>query len=220
MSTECAFEKLPYHKLYINGSLVDPVKGGTFSTINPATGPSKLQLSDSKSNPDTICSNCATRTDFIWWNPKCIYYWCSSGVEISKVANGTAEDIDIAVKAARACLNSPVWGYASTGKQRAVILRKLGEIITSRKDELARLDSLDQGKPIREAEADVNDAITTCQHFAFLAEERDSKQNEVIENGSGGDFVTRIFLEPIGVIGAITPWNYPLLMGTGKVETS
>jgi betaine-aldehyde dehydrogenase len=121
------------------------------------------------------------------------------------------------VKAARACLNSPEWGYASTGKQRAIILRKLGQIITSRKEELIRLDSLDQGKPIREAEADINDVITSCEYFACLAEERDTKQNEIIENGSGGDFVTRILLEPIGVIGAITPWNYPLLMGIWKV---
>jgi betaine-aldehyde dehydrogenase len=140
-----------------------------------------------------------------------------SGTEISKVANGTAEDIDIAVKAARACLNSSEWGYASTGKQRAIILRKLGQIITLRKEELIRLDSLDEGKPIREAEADINDVITSCEHFACLAEERDSKQNEIIENGSGGDFVTKILLEPIGVIGAITPWNYPLLMGIWKV---
>jgi betaine-aldehyde dehydrogenase len=141
----------------------------------------------------------------------------SLGAEISKVANGTAEDIDVAVKAARDCLNSSEWGFASTGKQRAIILRKLGQIITLRKEELIRLDSLDQGKPIREAEADINDVITSCEHFACLAEERDSKQNEIIENGSGGDFVTKILLEPIGVIGAITPWNYPLLMGIWKV---
>jgi betaine-aldehyde dehydrogenase len=139
---------------------------------------------------------------------------------ISKVANGTAEDIDIAVKAARACLNSPKWGYASTGRQRAVILRKLGVIVTQRKDELVRLDVLDQGKPMREAEADVNDVITSCEHFACLAEEQDSRQYEIIENGTEGDFVTHIVLEPIGVIGAITPWNYPLLMGVWKVFLS
>ena len=133
------------------------------------------------------------------------------------MANGTAEDIDVAVKAARACLNSPNWGYASTGKQRAVILRKLGEIVTLRKDELVRLDTLDQGKPIREAEADINDVITSCEHFACLAEEQDERQYEVIENGTAGDFVTQIVYEPIGVIGAITPWNYPLLMGVWKV---
>ena len=131
---------------------------------------------------------------------------------ICDVANGTSEDIDAAVASAKACLNSDHWGYKSTGAQRAKILRKLGEIITSRKDEIARLDSLDQGKPLREANADIGDAIAACDHFASLAEKLDSQQNEVIENGTNGDFTTTIVHEPVGVIGAITPWNYPFLM--------
>lgn len=136
---------------------------------------------------------------------------------ICRVANGTAEDINKAVMAAKACLYSDTWGYKSTGAQRAIILRKLGEIITSRKDELARLDSLDQGKPLREASADLGDAISACEHFANLAELQDKQQNEVIENGTNGDFITQIQYEPIGVVGAITPWNYPFLMGIWKV---
>ena len=106
---------------------------------------------------------------------------------IAEVANGTAEDIDIAVKAARVCLESSHWGYATTGKQRAVVLRNLGKIVTMRKDELIRLDSLDQGKPIRESEADMNDVISACDHFAFLAEELDQRQGENIDNGTEGD---------------------------------
>ena len=70
---------------------------------------------------------------------------------ICEAANGTAEDIELAVSAAKACLNGKNWGYNSTGAQRAVILRKLGELISARKDELARLDSTDQGKPLRES---------------------------------------------------------------------
>jgi betaine-aldehyde dehydrogenase len=79
------------------------------------------------------------------------------------------------------------------------------------------LDSLDQGKPLREALADIGDAITAASYFATLAEELDGKQYEVIENGTNGDFSTKILYEPIGVIGAITPWNYPFLMGIWKV---
>jgi betaine-aldehyde dehydrogenase len=93
----------------------------------------------------------------------------------------------------------------------------LKEIITRRKDEIATLDSFDQGKPLREANADLGDAISACDHFANLAEQQDHHQDEVIENGTGGDFVSKIRLEPIGVIGAITPWNYPFLMGIWKV---
>lgn len=95
-------------------------------------------------------------------------------------------------------------------------MRKLGEIFTTRKSELARLDSLDHGKPIREAEADVNDAILACAHFAKLAEEQDAHQHEEIDNGDP-DFKTTIVHEPIGVVAAITPWNYPLLMAVWKV---
>lgn len=56
----------------------------------------------------------------------------ATGLEICQVDNGTSEDIDKAVQAARSCLNSSSWGYATTGAQRAVVLRKLGEIITNR----------------------------------------------------------------------------------------
>jgi acyl-CoA reductase-like NAD-dependent aldehyde dehydrogenase len=81
-------------------------------------------------------------------------------------------------------------------------------VISRRKDELARLDSLDMGKPLREAQADMNDAIAACEHFAQLAEKRDAEQDEVIDNGTNGDFITTIVKEPIGVVAAITPWNY------------
>ena len=136
---------------------------------------------------------------------------------ITEVANATAEDIDIAVKVAKRTLFSDHWGYKSTGSQRAKILRNLQDVLIRRKDEIAVLDSYDMGKPLREALADLGDAITACEHFANLAEEQDKHQDEVVENGTGGDFVSKIRLEPIGVVAAITPWNYPFLMGIWKV---
>ena len=131
-------------------------------------------------------------------------------------AAGTKEDVDLAVEAAKRCLNGPDWGYASTGKQRAVVLRKLAAIFEERKDEIARLDSLDEGKPVREAIADVDDAITAARHFADLAEKQDTEQGEVIDVGTE-DFKCEIRYEPIGIVAAITPWNYPLLMALWKV---
>ena len=156
------------NQLYINGTWVDPVDGGTFDTINPANG--------------------------------CV---------ITKVANGTKIDIDLAVQAAKTCLNGPTWGYASTGKERAVVLRRLGVLVTARKDELARLDSLDQGKPLRESEADINDTITACEHFAMLAETHDT-HTETIDNGTGGDFTTIVVHEPIGVVAGNTHFSLDL----------
>lgn len=136
---------------------------------------------------------------------------------IAEVANATAEDVDIAVKVAKRTLYSDHWGYKSTGAQRSKILRNLQEVLIRRKDEVAVLDSYDMGKPLREALADLGDAITACEHFANLAEEQDKHQDEVIDNGTNGDFTSKIRLEPIGVVGAITPWNYPFLMGIWKV---
>jgi betaine-aldehyde dehydrogenase len=88
---------------------------------------------------------------------------------ICDVSAATGPDIDLAVKAARACLNSEVWGYKSTGTQRAVILRRLGELITENTALLVWMECLDNGKPKREAEADIGDAVTACTHFADLA---------------------------------------------------
>lgn len=141
----------------------------------------------------------------------------ATGALIADVADGTQEDIDLAIHAAETCLFSPNWGFNSSGADRAQVLRALGSILSKNKDYLAKLDSLDMGKPLREAESDLSDAITSCEFYAKLAEERDKKQLEVIDNGTGGDFTTRILLEPIGIVGAITPWNYPLLMGLWKV---
>lgn len=141
----------------------------------------------------------------------------ANGEVITMVASATAADVDLAISAATKCFYSNNWGVNSTGAQRAKILRNVGAILEARKLELAELECLDQGKPKREALADLGDAITACSFFADLAEQRDGHQNEIIDNGTNGDFVTKIVLEPIGVVAAITPWNYPLLMAIWKV---
>jgi acyl-CoA reductase-like NAD-dependent aldehyde dehydrogenase len=112
----------------------------------------------------------------------------ANATPIADVANGTTEDIELAVTAAKDCLNGPLWGYSSTGKQRAVVLRKLQDEISNRIDEIALLDSLDMGKPIREALADLSDAVSACGHFANLAEALDEKQHEKIDNGTEDAF--------------------------------
>eukprot|EP01041_Mallomonas_annulata_P008751 gene8749-18097_t len=125
----------------------------------------------------------------------------ATGSLLTECSNATAEDVDKAVAAARKCLEGPSWGFASTGTQRATVLRKLGEIIAARKDEIANLDTLDMGKPIREALADVVGAIAACAHFAQLAERQDMQQFEKIANGTD-DFNTNIVYEPVGVCSA------------------
>ena len=139
-----------------------------------------------------------------------------TGELLCNVAAAGIDEVNLAVAAAKKCMYSAIWGYNSTGAQRAVVLRALGAIIKSRAQEIAALDSLDHGKPLREALADMGDAEAACAHFADLAEKQDRDQDEVIDNGTA-DFITTIKLEPIGVIAAVTPWNYPFLMGIWKV---
>ena len=114
-------------------------------------------------------------------------------------------------------MESPGWGYASTGKQRAVILRALGALFEAETATIAAIDSVDMGKPMREAEADVGDAVAACKHFADLAEKQDEEQGEKIDVGDD-NFQCEVRFEPMGVIGAITPWNYPFLMAVWKVR--
>lgn len=140
----------------------------------------------------------------------------ATGLRLTDVAAAGAADVDRAVAAAKACLFSDGWGFKSTGAQRAVILRRFGEILGASTARLVEIECADNGKARREAEADFGDAVSACNHFADLAEKQDKEQGEVIDVGDG-DFLCTVRHEPIGIIGAITPWNFPLLMAAWKL---
>jgi len=128
---------------------------------------------------------------------------------------GTAEDIDAAVKAARQAFDHGPWPRM-TGKARATVLRRISEIILARKQELARLEVIDNGKPMPEAVWDMEDTAGCFAFYAGLAEEMDENPEETIPLGEPR-FSSKVVREPIGVAGAIIPWNYPLLMASWKV---
>lgn len=134
---------------------------------------------------------------------------------IHQAPAGTAEDIDKAVKAARRAFDSGPWPRMS-GRERASYLRAIADIILARKHELGRLEVLDNGKPLPEAVWDMEDAAGCFAYYAGLAEEMDAKPEETIPLGDAR-FSSKVVREPIGVAGAITPWNYPLLMASWKV---
>lgn len=140
----------------------------------------------------------------------------ATGQKLKDVSSAGATDVDAAVEAAKICLNSDSWGYKSTGAQRARILRKFGELIKERTADIVAIECADNGKARREAEADVGDSIAAANHFADLAEKQDKDQGEIIDVGDD-DFVCKIRHEPIGIIGAITPWNFGWLMPIWKV---
>ncbi|MGJ7041554.1 betaine-aldehyde dehydrogenase [Shinella sp. BE166] len=134
---------------------------------------------------------------------------------IHHIAAATAEDVDAAVKAARRAFDTDGWPQ-KTGTERAKYLRAIANGIRARQAEIARLEVLDNGKPFPEADWDIADAAGCFDFYAGLAEQLDSNPEETIAL-SDDRFTSKAVKEPIGVAGAIIPWNYPLLMASWKV---
>jgi betaine-aldehyde dehydrogenase len=128
---------------------------------------------------------------------------------------GTAEDIDRAVKAARKAFDEGPWPRM-TGRERAAILRRIADGVTARQDELARIEVRDNGKPLPEALWDIGDVAGCFSYYAGLAETLDEQPEENVPLADDR-FSAKVVREPIGVAGAIVPWNYPLLMAAWKV---
>ncbi len=134
------------------------------------------------------------------------------GGRITDVALGDAEDIDRAVGAARTAFDDRRWADRSPADRKRVLL-KLADLMRANRDELALLESLDVGKPIRDTlSVDVPSAAKTIQWYA---ETIDKVYGDVGPTGPGAlSLVTR---EPIGVVAAIVPWNYPLIITAWKL---
>jgi betaine-aldehyde dehydrogenase len=127
---------------------------------------------------------------------------------------GDAEDADAAVMAARAAFDTGPWATFS-GRERAGFLRKIAQGIRDHLPELARIEVIDNGKPLPEAEWDLADAAGCFEYYANLAEELDGKTESI--RLPDARFTAKVMREPVGVAAAIIPWNYPLLMAAWKV---
>jgi len=134
---------------------------------------------------------------------------------IHHIAAATAEDVDAAVKAARRAFDVDGWPQTS-GAERAKYLRAIAAGIRARQAEIARLEVIDNGKPFPEAAWDIADAAGCFDFYAGLAEQLDTNPEEPIVLADDR-FTSKAVREPIGVAGAIIPWNYPLLMASWKV---
>ena len=127
---------------------------------------------------------------------------------------GSANDVDKAVAAADAAFKGD-WSK-TTGKERAVYLRKMADGMERDLHKLSVMEVQDNGKPYPEAKWDIEDAIGTFRFYADLAEGLDDKQGEPIELGDDR-FQSEVRYSPVGVAALITPWNYPMLMASWKV---
>lgn len=133
----------------------------------------------------------------------------------ARVAAAQASDVDAAVQAARRAFDTGPWPRLS-GCERGGFLHAIGTAIRVRLEELATLEVRDNGKPLPEARWDVGDAAACFDYYASLAEQEDLRAPEILKLPDER-FSTRVTRQPIGVVGAVIPWNYPLLMAAWKV---
>ena len=133
-----------------------------------------------------------------------------TGKVFCEVARGTAEDIDVALDAAWKA--APGWG-ATSAAERALVLHRIADRMEENLEMLAVAETWDNGKAVRETlNADVPLAIDHFRYFAGAIRAQEGRLSQVDE-----DTVAYHFHEPLGVVGQIIPWNFPLLMGVWKL---
>ncbi|MCO6055568.1 aldehyde dehydrogenase family protein [Pseudomonas sp. MOB-449] len=139
----------------------------------------------------------------------------SSEALIAKVAAASADDVNLAVRAARRAFDEGPWPQMS-GSARAAVLRRIAQGIRDRQQELAELEVRDNGKPLPEALWDIGDTAGCFDFYADLAEDLDSHVEQPVALADER-FSSVARKEPVGVAGAIIPWNFPMLMAAWKV---
>jgi phenylacetaldehyde dehydrogenase len=142
----------------------------------------------------------------------------ASGEVIAECASGHAEDVDAAVRAARAAFDDGPWGRL-TAAERGRIIWRIGDLIEEHADELAQLESLDNGKPVTVARA--ADVPLSADLFRYMAGWATKLNGETIQLSvpytPGTQYHAYTLREPVGVAAQIIPWNFPLLMAAWKL---
>ena len=133
-----------------------------------------------------------------------------TGEVFTEVARSTAKDVEKALDAAHAA--APAWGTTPPA-ERAKVLNKIADRMEEHLEEIAVAETWDNGKPIREClAADIPLAIDHFRYFAAAARTQEGRLSQIEE-----DLVAYHFHEPLGVVGQIIPWNFPILMATWKL---
>lgn len=139
----------------------------------------------------------------------------ATGEVLAEVTQATEEDVDAAVAAAKKSFYETREWRDMDSQTRSDFILKIADIMDKYRDELAMLDCIDMGKPLREAEGDVDDAIHCFRYYAGLIKTPYGGVYDV--NDGFGKMHSYTIHEPVGVCAMITPWNYPLLMGAWKM---
>jgi phenylacetaldehyde dehydrogenase len=139
----------------------------------------------------------------------------ATGEVLARVAEGDKADIDLAVKAARKAFESGPWPEMSPS-ERGRLLWKLAELVDQHKDELAELETLDNGKPVFFSR--IVDVPTVSDAFRYYAGWATKVEGSTIPiSAPGAQYLAYTLREPVGVVGQIIPWNFPLVMASMKL---
>lgn len=138
----------------------------------------------------------------------------ADGSVIAKIPAGTAHDVDRAVAAARRAFEDGPWPAMTPGN-RAKLLWRIADLMEERKEEFAELETLDNGKPVTMSKAvDVPGAVATLRYWAGWCTKIAGETRAV---DMPGEFLMMTLREPVGVVGLITPWNFPLITEVSKL---
>ena len=130
----------------------------------------------------------------------------ATGESIAEVAEATAKDVDRAVKAARRALEDGPWSRTDAA-DRGRMLLKLADLVEANAEELAALESLNCGKTITDSRGDIQGVANTLRYYGGWADKIEGRTIPV-----RGSFLSYTLRQPVGVVGQIIPWNFPLLM--------
>src|SRR5215467_2739546 len=152
--------------------------------------------------------NAASGRTFPSYNP-------ATGEVLAHVAEGEGEDIDRAVAAARTAFDNGLWSKI-TPSERGRLIWKLADLVEKHAEKFAQLESLDNGKPVANARiADVPAAIDNLRYMAGWATKIEG--STITISAKGAKFLAYTLREPVGVVGQIIPWNFPLYMAALKL---
>ncbi|MEM6587470.1 MAG: aldehyde dehydrogenase [Pseudomonadota bacterium] len=136
----------------------------------------------------------------------------ATGEVLTSISTANVEDVDFAVQKAREAFDRGEWSRAHPSERKDVLIR-LCKLITRRRHELAVMESLDSGKPIKDCEEiDIPETIHTIKWHGELVDKLYGQTTP-----SGDDTVSMIIREPIGVVATVLPWNFPMLMLAWKI---
>lgn len=139
----------------------------------------------------------------------------ANGEILAEVVMSNREDVELAVAAAKKSFYETREWRDMDSQTRGDVLLKIADLVDANRDELARIESMDMGKPLREAEGDVDDAIHCYRYYAGLIKAPYGGSYDV--NEGFGKMHSFTIHEPVGVVALISAWNFPFLMGAWKI---